>query len=258
MAFLPHYLWCLKKDSRKQGPRVIFLGWIIAFGLLVGTPVIFKGGYLFWLLALITAYQFVGHRYYANNLSIVAKPFQFVSYFALYSGLLLFSEKHAPEQIFRSENLQKFSNFELEHKVYYLLGFLAMIASVIVFRLFSDKKTLLMKFVFYFPILILFMMGLFHLMKVYDVDLTWIGYLLMNLFVLGFGISAMIHGHRERKFTALFYGLFLICQLLWYRYFDLDISFWLKGLLFIAVGGFFFFINFVIAEDVDTGEQEVE
>lgn len=250
-AFIPHYIMVLNKKERFQGPRSIYLGWVIALSFYMGLPIIFQGGFIFWALTIVVGYQFLGHRYYADNYSILAKPFQFVSYFALFTSLLSLSDKYNIRQLFRQENLENFGNYDGKQQLFFVVGFLAMIAiSLIAFK-YSDKKTSLMRYMIMLPVLIILLMVLHYLDQVWSVDWTWLGWVIFNFYVLAFGISAMIYGSRDKKMLPMFYGLFLVCILLGLRYFDTDLSFWFKGIVFLCVGGFFFFINYVFSEDVE-------
>jgi hypothetical protein len=234
---------------------MIFLGWVVGLFLLMGTPFLFEAGYLFWTLTLLVGYQFLGHRYYSENLSILAKPFQFLSYGVLFSTLLTFSNRDTLSLLFEFEKLSDLNSYTGAEVVYYFLGLLALIGMGTLSWIFSDKKTSLMKYMNLLPALVLLNMFIYYLEGWTGINLDWVGWILMNAFVLAFGISAMIYGHREKYMLPMFYGLFLVGFQLWGRYFDTDISFWLKGLIFLGVGGIFFFINYVVSEDVDTGEK---
>jgi len=82
-------------------------------------------------------------------------------------------------------------------------------------------------------------------------DLEWFGFLVLNFYVLGFGINAMIQGNKSKNVTYMIFGLFQITFLLWMRYFDMDLPFWLKGLFFIGVGGMFFLIHYLSKDDFE-------
>src|SRR3989338_5676590 len=90
---------------------------------------------------------------------------------------------------------------------------------------------------------------IFRLDEFYQVDLTWWSFLIFNIYVLVFGVNAMVMGNRSGSVPYMIYGLFLICFLLWVRYFDMDVSFWLKGILFMIVGGLFFLVHFLSSEE---------
>jgi hypothetical protein len=67
---------------------------------------------------------------------------------------------------------------------------------------------------------------------------------LINLLVLGVGILTIREGARENHLGILNYGLLIVTALVICRFFDTDISFVLKGILFVGVGLGFFFANY--------------
>lgn len=68
--------------------------------------------------------------------------------------------------------------------------------------------------------------------------------LLINLLVLAIGILTIREGARHHHFGILNYGLLIVTVLIICRFFDTNLSFILKGLLFVAVGLGFFYANY--------------
>lgn len=68
--------------------------------------------------------------------------------------------------------------------------------------------------------------------------------ILANLMVFAVGLGYVLKGNREERIGIMNYGLVLIAALIICRYFDTEISFIVKGLLFIAIGAGFFFANY--------------
>ena len=66
----------------------------------------------------------------------------------------------------------------------------------------------------------------------------------INLLILAIGIMTIREGSKENHFGILNYGLLIVSALIICRFFDTDINFVLKGLLFVAVGFGFFFANY--------------
>ena len=66
----------------------------------------------------------------------------------------------------------------------------------------------------------------------------------INLLILAIGIMTIREGAKENHFGILNYGLLIVSALIICRFFDTDINFVLKGLLFVAVGFGFFFANY--------------
>ena len=251
-AFIPHFVMQLDLKSKRQGPRAIYLGWILALTLYISLPLAFKGGWMFWALSILIGFMLIGQRLYSDNLTIFGKPFQFVAYWAIFYSFLSISNKYGLKGLFELENFSNFSEFDVQHQVFYFFGFITLIGITTLGFKYLRNMGILIKSILYLPFLIAFLMMLHYINQWYAFDLGWLGRLIVNFYILGFGISALIKGNKERNPAALFYGLYLICILLWVRYFDMEISFWLKGIIFIGVGGFFFLINYIFAEEVDT------
>ncbi len=70
-----------------------------------------------------------------------------------------------------------------------------------------------------------------------------LGAILMNLLVLAGGIFIIQRGLGMNHLGILNYGLLIITVLVLCRFFDTDLSFVLRGLMFVAVGAGFFFAN---------------
>ena len=69
----------------------------------------------------------------------------------------------------------------------------------------------------------------------------------INLLILAIGIMTIREGAKENHFGILNYGLLIVSALIICRFFDTDLNFVLKGILFVAVGFGFFFANYWMA-----------
>lgn len=68
--------------------------------------------------------------------------------------------------------------------------------------------------------------------------------LLVNLLLLAIGILTIREGARHHHFGILNYGLLIITALILSRFFDTNLSFVLRGILFVGVGLGFFYANY--------------
>ena len=68
--------------------------------------------------------------------------------------------------------------------------------------------------------------------------------LLINILTLAVGILTIREGARNYHFGILNYGLLIVTALVICRFFDTDLSFILRGMLFVGVGFGFFFANY--------------
>ena len=71
----------------------------------------------------------------------------------------------------------------------------------------------------------------------------FIAAVLMNALVLGTAIVIVLRGLKLNNLAVLNYGLLVVAILVTCRFFDTDLSFVMRGLLFVAVGAGFFFAN---------------
>ncbi len=68
--------------------------------------------------------------------------------------------------------------------------------------------------------------------------------ILTNVLILLLGLFAVLLGARQEKFSVLNYGLLIITALITCRFFDTEIPFVVRGILFIAIGAGFFGANY--------------
>jgi Na+/proline symporter len=65
------------------------------------------------------------------------------------------------------------------------------------------------------------------------------------------GITTIVHGNSKGDVLKMVAGLIVIAVLLWVRYFDNDLSFITRGIVFLIVGGMFFVINLLVKDKVE-------
>jgi hypothetical protein len=71
-----------------------------------------------------------------------------------------------------------------------------------------------------------------------------IAVVLINLIIFAVGILTIREGAREDNLGILNYGLLIITALIICRFFDTDLSFVIRGILFLLVGAGFFATNY--------------
>lgn len=81
-----------------------------------------------------------------------------------------------------------------------------------------------------------------------------ISVVLINLYVLLIGISIINDGARQDHLGILNYGLLIITALVICRFFDTDLSFVIRGILFVSVGIGFFAANYLMLKKRKTNE----
>jgi hypothetical protein len=78
---------------------------------------------------------------------------------------------------------------------------------------------------------------------------------LINLLVLGIGLLTIRRGARAAHLGILNSGLLLIAALITCRFFDTDLSFVFRGVLFVLVGLGFFLMNYWMLQKRKTHDQ---
>lgn len=78
-----------------------------------------------------------------------------------------------------------------------------------------------------------------------SVDAAWI---ISNSIALALSIDCICRGINRIDFKTLNFGLFIIAILIIYRFFDTDISFEVRGILFLVLGAGFFTANYFLAK----------
>lgn len=249
LAFLPHFYLTLNRNSTRQGFRAIYLGWLITILIVFSMPFAVKAGYLWWALAFVMAFYLVGKKYYRHNISALGRPFQTMALLHIFYYLISFSNEDFCDGMFRLDKLREIGNWSKEQLFFFFAALLVLGALTLIALIWRRKSAALNRTVVYIPVLFGFTFFIFCLNEYFDVDLTWWAFLIFNIYALVFGVNAMVMGNRSSSVPYMIYGLFLVCVLLWVRYFDMDVAFWLKGLFFIIVGLLFFLIHFLSKEE---------
>ena len=67
---------------------------------------------------------------------------------------------------------------------------------------------------------------------------------LINIYLLATGVQLVIRGAKKENLALLNLGLVIVALLIAMRFFDIDMTFALRGLLFVLLGGGFFMANY--------------
>ena len=71
---------------------------------------------------------------------------------------------------------------------------------------------------------------------------------IINLLILFIGVSYIVRGEKKNDLILLNLGLLIISVLIIVRFFDYDISFLIRGILFILIGICFFIANYILVK----------
>ncbi len=231
ILLLPYYIYLIRKDKDDNARN--FLHWLIAFTLMTNlyhfythqTKYIFAG-----YAALLSLFYMIGKLPYFDRLHPVKNSYKFIGVLGSAILLIILSFKDIWQHIL------KFS-----YNNYYeaLITTIILSITAIILLVYLKKKHLKTGI---FAYLLIWIFINYFLMYIS----TFIPFILINLSVLALGIYYILQGQKLSSLWHLNFGLILITALIISRFFDMDMSFATRGLLFVLVGTGFFAANYQI------------
>jgi uncharacterized membrane protein len=231
LAVLPqlyHYLF-----RQVENTRSVLLGWFFGIALLnVSVPFIAnaneRNSLLFMAMMAIILYL-TGKVIYKNGKNMWLRPFQTISIAAILTTSFIFS----------SEISHLISDqYDNANSILILIPpFLVLVG--LVYWIYKTKTVINFALVAVLPIV--FFITLVNNSLDKNVPMV-----LFNVYILVLGVYYLYFGVQEHKLSIINLGMFCISALIILRFFDSDISFVLKGLIFIGLGASFLAINYYL------------
>ena len=227
---IPHYLMRIKKYPGSN--FTFFHHWFLPISLTICLATLAAGAEEYIIIAYISlfgAFYLLGTSAWLNFKRIISNGYLIIGSLGTMGILLALSFKWFWTGL----------NDNDDPLTIQVIMSIIFTTSLAVFFLFINNKNRaepsvnLMGFIFVlFPVI--FFIGL---------SAPLMGVILMNLLVLAAAIFTMQRGLALNHLGILNYGLLIIAVLVICRFFDTNISFVIRGLLFVAVGAGFFFAN---------------
>ena len=229
---LPIYLRMIKTQSKSHITNI--LHWLFPVSLILSLPVFIDQsegiGFLMYVSLFGILYNF-GQLSYFKNKSLLQNGYRTLCSFGTVIILLILSFRFIWEHEFQDVNF-----YSLE----FLCALILFAFASVLLYLNSKQKAIrsmnLFQFVFLF-FGIIFIIGLFD-------DLT--PTILINLLLAILGITAIKIGADKFHFGILNYGMLILATLITCRFFDTNISYVIRGLLFVVIGVGFFITNYIM------------
>jgi len=236
----PHYYNLLTKS--KYSNFTYFHNWIIPLSLLFSVPMMVKGESEFiplLFLSVLTIIYFVGKSKYLAYDNLIKNAYSIIGVL----GMLIFMYVVSFDNYWSS-----LVNKDIFKEINYNL-FLSAVVFIIAFS--TSMKLIFGKYKFD-PIdwgYILFII-LFFIFILIEFN-PFFAVLLINIYILFVGIFYIKKGESHNDLISLNLGLLTIAILILVRFFDYDISFLIRGLLFILIGVGFFVANYLMIKKRD-------
>ncbi|MFL5729999.1 MAG: DUF2157 domain-containing protein [Cytophagaceae bacterium] len=233
-AAIPHIALSIRPE--RTGIRSNILGWTFGLTSVVGMASVvgdFGGRYMvFGITLLLVLLYLLGKILFRNGQGIWSRPFQTITLFIIsFYSLSLCYTWHLRE--YHKVNQSTI----VVNAIIALLMFLG-ILFLVVYHI--KKKTGINYFVLAFPVLLA--LGTLF----YSENETSAPVILFNIYSLAFGIFYIWWGLKSEQISFVNAGMFFVSVLLLERFFDKDISFIIKGSIFIIIGIGFLTVNVVL------------
>jgi len=238
---LPRYLKMIK-DNLKS-PAVSILHWLFPLSVIVSLPVCIDQsegiGFLMYVLLFGIIYN-IGQLSYFKNKSLVQNGYRFLGSLGTVIVLLSLSFNSIWKHGFNSVHFGSLESYSV-------MILFAIACVVLYFSIKSRQVKSVNLFQYVFLIFtIIFVFGLFD---------DFLPTVLVNILLFVLGIMAIKIGTDSYSFGILNYGMLIIAVLIACRFFDTELSFPVRGLLFILIGAGFFTANYIMLKKQNTKTQ---
>ncbi|WP_425077364.1 DUF2157 domain-containing protein [Psychroserpens sp. S379A] len=229
---LPHY-WLLLKHKASHNITSIF-NWLypLSFTIVLGTFVkdFSELGFLMYLL-LFSVFYNIGKIPFFEDQKLRRNGYLIFGSLGIVIMMLIMSFDsfwYVEELLFNAQESY--------------VSFVLAIINVLILLWFYKRKWLksfnLFQYVFVF----------FLVLYVFQFNIPLAGTLIVNILILALGLTTIKIGANQMHFGILNYGLCIITALVVCRFFDTNISFIIRGLLFVGVGVGFFLVNYTMLQ----------
>ncbi len=230
LAIIPNY-WVLVKNSLLSNTTTIF-SWIVPVSITVGLAAFVKGneelGFVMYM-TLFGIFYNIGRLLVFRELRTLRNGHLIIGSLGTIILLMIFTFRWPWEEmydttIYRSQEF--YTSLALGVVAISILGYTVI------------KKGI--RSINSFQVSFLIFWGLFFLLS----GMSTVPMILTNILVFVLGITAIKIGADTFNFGILNYGLLIVSILIICRFFDTDMSFVIRGLLFVIVGVGFFITNY--------------
>lgn len=227
----PFYYQLLK--TKAQSNFTLFHNWFVCLSIVICLGTIAnKHGQLMYLsyMSLFTIFYFIGQIAYFEKQQLKNNSFLIIGKIGLLYLLLTYSFKW-----FWDKSIYKMTSLsQILFSPEFTIAALLTIVCIVLFY----KKNSATNFKEISILELVFLTNIFPFIAGYEFSLV------ANAIVLLIGIAEIKRGNKRNHLGVLNFGLLLTAILVTCRFFDTDLSFVLRGILFISIGLGFFLSNY--------------
>jgi len=233
---LPYYYKLYKEAPRSN--FMVFHNWFIPLSLIMALGTIANDMYEFIYIAyfsLFGIFYIVGGNEFFNNQKLRNNSYKILGTIGSIVLLLSFSF----EWFWNDLRDNGYQFFEFAKSPEFIAATLITLLTMILWyahnrgKKFQDIDPVSLLFIAF---VITFTVGIFSSVSI----------AIINFILLALGVYTILQGSKKDHLGLLNYGLLIIASLIVCRFFDTDLSFIIRGLLFVAVGLGFFIVNYLV------------
>lgn len=232
VALIPYYILFLRKNPGSNAAS--WFQWMIVLSLVLATFTLGAHGSFFLIFTFMALFSFfynLGKSSYFEGRSGLVNAFKQMGQVGIAIVLIVGGFYGFWDDVL-GDWLDEFTVFSGA----FIAGFIYSIVSVILYlkrSVFNPKHLLDLDLVL-LPFIIIFFTH------------TSFSALLCNVLGLATGISILLRGVREDQLLTINFGLFIIATLILSRFFESDLSYLIRGIVFAVLGLAFFFTNYYL------------
>lgn len=245
LLVIPHYIQLLKEN--KWNGFIAFHHWLLSISILIAIPVFIKTNEQLIVIAYastLASLYIVGSLINFENKKWISNGYKIVAAILSMSLCYMLSFKSFWYDITKAT----YDFHELQDYCEVIIGtvstFIAIILLIIKVRNKSIREIQALDVLFLF-ILPIYFIGHF----------TTLAQVLMNLLIFFNGLYTIWQGHQKNHLGIINYGLLIISILIICRFFDSNLNFIVRGLLFVLVGIGFLATNLFIIKKRKSNES---
>ena len=231
LAIIPYYYFL----SKTIGNFFHFHTWLIGLSLVTCLGTLTEGHDELIFIAyfsLLSGFVSLGQLRPYHDQRLISNAFLVIGSIGIISTLLSLSFKWFWNDLNYADLDNMFTSSE------FIAGIgTTVFASYLLYRCLMKYSlfTINLKSFAFFVFIILFALGF---------NFPMVSQVLTNISIFVFAVITMLSGARQDRLSILNYGLLILTALIICRFFDTNMSFVLRGLLFVAVGAGFFTVNY--------------
>lgn len=238
---IPHYIYLIKSKSNENVTHIHH--WVISLSIIISSASLaYLASYSLFLLyaSIFTFYYNLSKSHYFDKIPSWANAYRIFSQFGLLIILIILSFDNVWDGI----NSELDPNKMLFSREFLMTSVYAISALFLYFTYQIFKPSHLIDF---FLILIPLAIIFIFMNDIYPE-------IIINLLTFGLGILVVVRSIRQERLGSLNFGLLIISILILCRFFDTEMSYLLRGLVFAFLGIGFFVTNYFMIKKFNKNE----